>query len=119
MGPKAWLSCSHEPRRRRQQMSEPGSLEGKAALVTGASSGLGRATAIALARSGADVALVARSAEELESVGEEASKTGGRTLALPVDLAREDEAARAVGQTVEAFGRIDILINAAGTDAPG
>ena len=94
-------------------------LQGKAALVTGASSGLGRATAISLAIAGADVALAARSAEELESAREEASKTGGRALALPADLAREDEAIRAVGQTVEAFGRIDILVNAAGTDVPG
>ncbi|HEX2742014.1 MAG TPA: SDR family oxidoreductase [Rubrobacter sp.] len=101
-------------------MSEPKrELQGKAALVTGASSGLGRATAISLARAGADVALVARSPEELESAREEASKTGGRTLALPVDLARVDEAKRAIGETVEAFGRLDILINAAGTDAPG
>ncbi|HJQ29133.1 MAG TPA: SDR family oxidoreductase [Rubrobacter sp.] len=94
-------------------------LRGRVALVTGASSGLGRATAIALARAGADVALVARSAEELESAREEASQTGVRALALPVDLAREDEAMRAVGRTVEAFGRIDILVNAAGTDVPG
>jgi NAD(P)-dependent dehydrogenase (short-subunit alcohol dehydrogenase family) len=94
-------------------------LEGKTALVTGASSGLGRATAIALARTGADVALVARSAEELEGAREEASETGSRALALPADLAEEDEAARAVGRTVEEFGRIDVLVNAAGTDAPG
>jgi 2-deoxy-D-gluconate 3-dehydrogenase len=74
-------------------MSEAGiedrALEGRAALVTGASSGLGRATAIALARAGADVALVARSAEELESAQEEVSKTGRRALALPTDLAKE------------------------------
>ncbi|HET7272816.1 MAG TPA: SDR family oxidoreductase [Rubrobacter sp.] len=101
-------------------MSEPQPvLQGKAALVTGASSGLGRATAISLAIAGADVALAARSAEELESAREEASNAGGRALALPVDLAREDEATRAVGQTVEAFGRIDVLVNAAGTDSPG
>jgi 3-oxoacyl-[acyl-carrier protein] reductase len=94
-------------------------LGGRAALVTGASSGLGRATAIALAEAGADVALVARSAEDLESTSEETAKAGGRTLALPADLAGEDDAAWAVGQTVEAFGRIDVLVNAAGTDAPG
>jgi 3-oxoacyl-[acyl-carrier protein] reductase len=94
-------------------------LQGRVALVTGASSGLGRATAIALAAAGADVALAARSAEELEGAGKEASTTGGRTLALPLDLAQEDDAIRAVGQTVEDFGRIDVLINAAGTDAPG
>ena len=94
-------------------------LDGRAALVTGASSGLGRATAIALARGGADVALLARSAGELEGVKEEVSKAGRRALVLPTDLAEEDEAARAVGQTVEGLGRIDVLVNAAGTDAPG
>ena len=76
-------------------MSEPGnetgSLEGKAALVTGASSGMGRATAIALARAGVDVALVARSRQELDSAKEEISKIGRRALTLPVDLASEDE----------------------------
>lgn len=94
-------------------------LEGKVALVTGASSGLGRATAVALARAGADVALVARSAEELESAKEEVSKTGHRALVLPTDLAEEDETARAVQQTVDSLGRIDVLVNAAGTDVPG
>ena len=78
-------------------MSEAGdenrALRGRAALVTGASSGLGRATAIALAQAGADVALVARSAEELESTQEEVSKTGRRALTLPTDLAKVDGAA--------------------------
>jgi 3-oxoacyl-[acyl-carrier protein] reductase len=104
-------------------MSEPGNetgrLEGKAVLVTGASSGLGRATAIALARAGADVALVARSQQELDSAKEEISKIGRRALTLPVDLASEDETTAAIGHTVEALGRIDVLVNAAGTDAPG
>jgi 3-oxoacyl-[acyl-carrier protein] reductase len=94
-------------------------LRDRVALVTGASSGLGRATAVALAAAGVNVALVARSAEELEDAREEASTTGGRTLALPLDLAREGDALRAVEQTVETFGRIDVLVNAAGTDAPG
>ena len=87
--------------------------------MTGASSGLGRATATALARAGADVALVARSAEELESAKEEVSKTGRRALTLATDLAKEDEPSATVEQTVEEFGRIDVLVNAAGTDAPG
>jgi NAD(P)-dependent dehydrogenase (short-subunit alcohol dehydrogenase family) len=104
-------------------VSEPGSatrrLEGKAALVTGASSGLGRATAISLARAGADIALVARSQKELESAEEEISKIGCRALVLPVDLASEDETAKAAARTVEAFGHIDVLVNAAGTDSPG
>ncbi len=96
----------------------PRGLEGKAALVTGASSGLGRATAIALARVGADVALVARSQGELEGAKEEISKNDRRALTLPVDLASEDETTRAIARTVEALGRIDVLVNAAGTDAP-
>jgi NAD(P)-dependent dehydrogenase (short-subunit alcohol dehydrogenase family) len=99
-------------------MNELGRLEGKAALVTGASSGLGRATVIALARSGADVALVARSAEELESAKEEVSKTDRQALSLPTDLAKEEETSATVERTVEEFGRIDVLVNAAGTDAP-
>ena len=99
--------------------TETGPLEGKAALVTGASSGLGRATAIALARAGADVALVARSQGELDSAKEEVSKAGRRALTLPMDLAKEDEASATVERTVEEFGRIDVLVNAAGTDAPG
>jgi short-subunit dehydrogenase len=64
-----------------------GPLEGKAALVTGASSGLGRATAITLDRAGADVALVARSREGLENAEEDVSKIGRRALVLPADLA--------------------------------
>src|SRR5215208_1620696 len=108
--------------RRRPQVNEPGNetgrLKDKSALVTGASSGLGRATAIALARSGADVALVARSAEELESA-KEVSKTDCRALSLPTDLAKEEETSATVERTFEEFGRIDVLVNAAGTDAPG
>ena len=96
-----------------------GPLEDRAARVTGASSGLGRATAIALARSGADVALVARSREELEGTQKEVAKIGRRALVLPVDLASEDATSEAVGRAIEALGGIDVLVNAAGTDAPG
>ena len=76
--------------------NETGRLGGKAAVVTGASSGLGRATAIALARAGADVALVVRSKQELDSAKEEISKIGRRALTLPVDLASEDETTEAI-----------------------
>src|SRR5918994_1642190 len=99
--------------------SEIRTLEGRVALVTGASSGLGRVTAIALARAGADVALVARSQGELDSAKEEVSRLGRQALILPVDLASETETAEAVVRTVEALGRIDVLVNAAGTDVPG
>jgi NAD(P)-dependent dehydrogenase (short-subunit alcohol dehydrogenase family) len=105
--------------RRRHRVNEAGRLKDKSALVTGASSGLGRATAFALAQAGADVALVARSVEELESAREEVSRTGRRALSLPTDLAKEEETSATVERTVEEFGRIDVLVNAAGTDAPG
>ena len=96
-----------------------GELEGQAALITGASSGLGRALAIALAEAGADVALVARSEEDLREVEKEVSRISRQALVLPTDLTSERETLEAVRQTVEAFGRIDVLVNAAGTDAPG
>ena len=104
-------------------MNEPGNeagrLKDKTALVTGASSGLGRATAFELARAGMDVALVARSAEELQSANEEVSKRDRRALSLPTDIANEQETSATIERTVEEFGRIDVLVNAAGTDAPG
>ena len=100
-------------------MSEADNLENRAAIVTGASSGLGRATAVALARAGADVALMARSEEDLEETGNEVEAAGRRALALPVDLAEEARVQDAVGRVMDEFGRVDVLVNAAGTDAPG
>ncbi len=95
------------------------SLAGQVAIVTGASSGLGRATATALARAGAHVALLARNAGDLEQVGAEVAATGQRALALPTDLGQEDAIVMAVARTADTFGRIDVLVNAAGTDVPG
>jgi NAD(P)-dependent dehydrogenase (short-subunit alcohol dehydrogenase family) len=96
-----------------------GRLSGQTALVTGASSGLGRATAVALARAGADAVLIARAREDLELVAQEVRRAGGRALVLPADLASAGVAERAVTAAVDAFGRIDVLVNAAATDAPG
>jgi 3-oxoacyl-[acyl-carrier protein] reductase len=96
-----------------------GELEERVAMVTGASSGLGRATAVALARAGADVALLARSEEDLEEVAAEVESSGRRALTLPVDLAREDQISDAVRRTIDTFVRVDVLVNAAGTDVPG
>ncbi len=94
-------------------------LNGQLALVTGASSGLGRATALALAQAGADVALLARSADDLQQVTTELGPSGRRSLAFPGNLADENYMLNAVQRTIELFGRIDILVNAAGSDVPG
>ena len=96
-----------------------GGLEGRVALVTGASSGLGRASAVALAEAGADVALVARSEEDLRGTEDEVFGFGARALVLPTDLANAEETTGSVERTLEEFGGIDVLVSAAGTDAPG
>ncbi len=96
-----------------------GPLAGRVALVTGASSGLGRATAVAVAQAGADVGLLARGRGDLEQVAAEVGRVGGRALVLVADLARSEELTGAVARVVEAFGRVDVLVNAAGTGTPG
>ncbi len=94
-------------------------LEGKVALVTGASSGIGEAIAIALAESGATVAVSARRADRLKGLVETIEGLGAKGLALPGDMAVEADAIKAVEDTVAAFGRIDILINSAGVMQAG
>ncbi|GCE06689.1 SDR family oxidoreductase [Dictyobacter aurantiacus] len=97
----------------------PLTLTGQVALVTGASSGLGRAIALELAGAGANVALLARGADELEQVRAETEALGRRALALPGDLTNEDHIVNAVKRTIASLGRIDVLVNAAGFDVPG
>src|SRR5436305_15013262 len=84
-----------------------GTFAGKTALVTGASSGIGRAVAQRLAAEGAAVALVARRAEVLDPVAREIEAAGGRTVALPTDVREPAAAARAIAVTVKAVGRLD------------
>jgi 2-dehydro-3-deoxy-D-gluconate 5-dehydrogenase len=90
------------------------SLEGKVALVTGASRGIGRAVAVGLARAGADVAVVSRG-EPVEEAAAMIRQLGRRAIALREDLTEVDTAARVVEQTVKSMGRLDILVNNAGT----
>ena len=89
-------------------------LKGAVAIVTGASSGIGRATALALGREGARVVLAARRKERLLAVAEEIRAAGGEALAIPTDVAEEAEVRALVDATVARWGRIDILVNNAG-----
>jgi NAD(P)-dependent dehydrogenase (short-subunit alcohol dehydrogenase family) len=96
-----------------------GPLAGQVALVTGASSGLGRATALALARAGAAVALLARSAPDLTDVADALAADGHRALAVPCDLADAGSLEHAVDRVRGQLGPVRVLVNAAATDAPG
>jgi len=96
-----------------------GNLSGKTALVTGASSGIGRAAAVALAAAGAQVALVARRADRLSGLAAQIEADGGKALARPADVTDEQDAARAVEDTVAHFGGLSILVNAAGMTQTG
>jgi NADP-dependent 3-hydroxy acid dehydrogenase YdfG len=89
-------------------------LQGKVALVTGASSGIGDATARALAEAGADVAITARRVDRLDVLAGDLEKAGIRAWAIVADLLREDENRRVVAETEAHFGRLDILVNNAG-----
>jgi NADP-dependent 3-hydroxy acid dehydrogenase YdfG len=89
-------------------------LTGTAALITGASSGIGAATARRLAEHGAAVALVARRRDRLEALAAEIDQAGGTALAVDADLTDRTQAEAAVQQTVERFGRLDTLVNNAG-----
>ncbi|MFE2701800.1 SDR family NAD(P)-dependent oxidoreductase [Streptomyces mirabilis] len=89
-------------------------LEGTVALVTGASSGIGHATALELAREGASVALVGRREERLTDLAAEITGAGGKALVVPADITTAQAAAEAVERTVESLGRLDTLVNNAG-----
>jgi len=91
-------------------------LDGKVALVTGASRGIGRALALALGRAGADLALASRTVEALESCAAEARALGVRALTVPLDVADLGAARRAVEQTAAELGRLDVLVNVAGVN---
>lgn len=89
-------------------------IAGRVALVTGASQGIGRACALALAEAGAAVALLARNEEKLAAVAKEIEGKGGQAAAFRVDVANEDEVKSTVKAALERFGKIEILVNNAG-----
>jgi 3-oxoacyl-[acyl-carrier protein] reductase len=87
---------------------------GRVALVTGASQGIGRACALALAEAGASVALAARNKEKLAAVAREIEAKGGTAAVFPMDVANQDEVKSAVSSAQERFSKIDIVVNNAG-----
>ncbi|GHB32413.1 oxidoreductase [Streptomyces xanthochromogenes] len=89
-------------------------LDGRVAVVTGASSGLGVAFATALAEAGADVVLGARRTQKLEAVRTAVEKLGRRAIAVPTDIARPEDCRALVDAAVRTFGRLDVLVNNAG-----
>jgi len=89
-------------------------LEGKVAVVTGASSGIGEATVRALAAEGASVVAGARRKERLDGLVEEVSRDGGKAIAVECDVTDESQAQDLIHRAVEEYGRIDILVNNAG-----
>ena len=90
------------------------SLDGKVALVTGASRGIGRAIAVAYAAAGADVALLARDEQLLSEVAGEVEKQGRRALVLPCDVTDVESVRSSVGRLATELGRLDVVVNNAG-----
>jgi NAD(P)-dependent dehydrogenase (short-subunit alcohol dehydrogenase family) len=96
-----------------------GELDGRAALVTGATSGIGHAAALRFASEGARVAIVGRDAESLKRTAEEVRGRGGEALEVQADVMVEADARRAVETAAESFGGLDVLVNAAGIISNG
>lgn len=93
-------------------------LSGRIALVTGAGRGIGRAISLALARAGADLILLARTANELDETAAQVQALGRRALPILADVSQRDDVRGAVTRGLERFGKIDILVNNAGIQPP-
>lgn len=92
-------------------------LQGRVAVVTGGGRGIGKAVALAYAREGADVVVAARSRDEIEQTAHEIEMLGRRALPVQVDVCQVDQVNAMVDATLQRFGRVDILFNAAGSRA--
>jgi len=95
-----------------------GKLDGKVAVITGGSSGIGRATALTLAAEGAAVAIGGRNASALEEVAGKVKGAGGRVLATQVDVRKERDIIALIDSAAKEFGRVDIMVNNAGVSYP-
>jgi 7-alpha-hydroxysteroid dehydrogenase len=93
-------------------------LDGKVAIVTGAGRGIGAATALGLAEAGAHVVLAARTAEQLETVAEQARSHGVTALVVPTDVVENENLVALVDRTVAELGRVDVVVNNAGGTTP-
>lgn len=93
-------------------------LDGETAIITGAGRGIGEAIAHAFAQNGANLVLLARAVQEVERVARETAKRGVTSIALAGDVSKRPDVLRMVAVALEKFGRIDILINAAGIHGP-
>lgn len=94
-------------------------LKDKVAIVTGGTQGIGKATAVLLAKEGASVVIAARGRELLDAVAADIRATGGKVAAVSADISKAADCERVVAEALKAFGRVDILINNAGTSATG
>lgn len=94
-------------------------LKGKTAIVTGASSGMGRVTSLALCAEGVRLAIVSKTPEKLEEVKDEITKAGGEVIALPTDVTNAKQVQEMAEKAFRHFGHIDILINSAFWGPPG
>ena len=98
----------------RDFLRQPMDLDGKVIVITGASAGIGERLAIDLVREGARVALAARREDKLATVAEKCRQAGGEALVVPTDVADPAQCKALIDQTVEHFGRLDVLVNNAG-----
>lgn len=94
-------------------------LKNRVAIITGGGRGIGREVAILFASEGAKVAVSARSSDQIAKVVEEISASGGEAIGVSADVSREDDVRRIVDETMEKFGRVDVLVNNAGILEPG